>query len=528
MSNFLYNGFDFNELNSKFQLKNISSIYVGEIGQMRLPLLNNQNNGYALNNSTLYNTTPDFLLEKQIDTNIITLLKYDGTNDIFKFYKTIDLQNNVRIKNSLNPIEPQDLVTKSFLESSIGGFGDGSVTSVGVSTSTNGLAITGSPITLSGTININLSNQLQNFSSLGMGNVNQVLATGVSNNFVWKNVGTVTSVGLNTPINSGITITNTPIIDSGSIAIDLSSNLKAFNTLGYGLNGQVLTIDNGAYSWVTPLSGGNVTGSSSTSINALALWNNTTGTSLGSTNFTLNVNGNLDLNFKRIVSAQDPVSAQDYTTKNYVDTIPHGLVMFTSSGSWVVPAKVTSFKVTLIGGGAGGGGASAASSSGGGGGAGGVSIKIYSNIASGTVYNFVIGNAGTGGVGGNAGTNGGNSTFSTDLTANGGVGGPFGANSSSTIIRGGLGGTAMGGNINLQGGEGGCVLAQNAYKPSGAGGNSYLGQGGIGVATASGNTVNGISPLDTAYGAGGSGGLKSGTSNANGGNGIGGCTIIEW
>jgi len=321
MSNFLYNGFDFNELNSKFQLKNISSIYVGEIGQMRLPLLNNQNNGYALNNSTLYNTTPDFLLEKQIDTNIITLLKYDGTNDIFKFYKTIDLQNNVRIKNSLNPIEPQDLVTKSFLESSIGGFGDGSVTSVGISTSTNGLAITGSPITVSGTININLSNQLQNFSSLGMGTVNQVLATGVSNNLVWKNVGTVTSVGLNTPINSGITITNTPIIDSGSIAIDLSSNLKAFNTLGYGLNGQVLTIDNGAYSWVTPLSGGNVTGSSSTSINALALWNNTTGTSLGSTGFTLDVNGNLNLNSKRIVSAQEPVSAQDYATKNYIDTL---------------------------------------------------------------------------------------------------------------------------------------------------------------------------------------------------------------
>lgn len=321
MSNFLYDGFDFNELNSKFQLKNISSIYVGEIGQMRLPLLNNQNNGYALNNSTLYNTIPDFLLEKQIDTNIITLLKYDGTNDIFKFYKTIDLQNNVRIKNSLNPIEPQDLVTKSFLESSIGGFGDGSVTSVGVSTSTNGLAITGSPVTSSGTININLSNQLQNFSSLGMGTVNQVLATGVSNNFVWKNVGTVTSVGLNTPINSGITITNTPIIDSGNINIDLASNLKAFNTLGYGLNGQVLTIDNGAYSWVTPLSGGNVTGSSSTSINALALWNNTTGTSLGSTGFTLDVNGNLNLNSKRIVSAQEPVSAQDYATKNYIDTL---------------------------------------------------------------------------------------------------------------------------------------------------------------------------------------------------------------
>lgn len=321
MSNFLYDGFDFNELNSKFQLKNISPIYVGEIGQMRLPLLNNQNNGYALNNSTLYNTTPDFLLEKQIDTNIITLLKYDGTNDIFKFYKTIDLQNNVRIKNSLNPIEPQDLVTKSFLESSIGGFGDGSVTSVGVSTSTNGLAITGSPVTSSGTININLSNQLQNFSSLGMGTVNQVLATGVSNNFVWKNVGTVTSVGLNTPINSGITITNTPIIDSGNINIDLASNLKAFNTLGYGLNGQVLTIDNGAYSWVTPLSGGNVTGSSSTSINALALWNNTTGTSLGSTGFTLDVNGNLNLNSKRIVSAQEPVSAQDYATKNYIDTL---------------------------------------------------------------------------------------------------------------------------------------------------------------------------------------------------------------
>lgn len=321
MSNLLYNGFYFNELNSKFELQNVSPINSGEIGQMRLPLLNNQNSGYTLNTSTPYNINPDFLLEKQIDTNIVTLLKYDGTNDIFKFYKNINLQNSVRISNSLDPINDKDLVTKSFLESSIGGFGDGSVTSVGVSTSTNGLSITGSPITTIGTININLSNQLQNLSSLGMGSLNQVLATGASNNFVWKSVGTVTSVGLTTPINSGITITNTPIIDSGDINIDLASNLKAFNTLGYGLNGQVLTIANGAYSWVTPLSGGNVTGSSATVVNGLALWNNTTGTSLGSTGFTLDVNGNLNLNSKRIVSAQDPVSAQDLSTKNYIDTL---------------------------------------------------------------------------------------------------------------------------------------------------------------------------------------------------------------
>lgn len=321
MSNFLFNGFEFDELNSSFKLQNVCPIYSGETGQMKLPLLNNQNSGYVLNTSTLYNNNPDFLLNQQIDTNIVTLLKYDGTNDIFKFYKNINLQNSSRISNSLDPINDKDLVTKSFLESSIGSFGDGSVTSVGVSTSTNGLSITGSPITVSGTININLSNQLQNLSSLGMGSANQVLATGASNNFVWKSVGTVTSVGINTPINSGIIITNTPIIDLGNINIDLASNLKAFNTLGYGLNGQVLTIDNGGYSWVTPLSGGNVTGSSATVVNGLALWNNTTGTSLGSTGFTLDVNGNLNLNSKRIVSAQDPVSAQDYITKNYIDTL---------------------------------------------------------------------------------------------------------------------------------------------------------------------------------------------------------------
>lgn len=320
MSNFLYDGFDFKELNSKFELKNISPIYVGEVGQMRLPLLNNQNCGYALNTSTPYSSTPDLLLEKQINLNIVTLLKYDGTNDIFKFNKTIDLQNTVKIINSLDPVNSQDLVTKSFLQSSIAGFGSGSVTSINMSTSTNGLSISGSPITVSGTININLSNQLQNLSSLGMGSLDQVLAVGSGNNFVWKSVGTVTSIGINTPINSGIIVTNTPITNSGNINIDLASNLKNFNILGYGLNGQVLTITNGAYSWITPTTG-NVTGSSSTTVNAIALWNNTTGTNLGSSNFTLDVNGNINLNSKRIVSAQDPVSAQDYATKNYIDAL---------------------------------------------------------------------------------------------------------------------------------------------------------------------------------------------------------------
>lgn len=322
MSNFLYDGFEFKELNSKFQLQNISTIYIGEIGEMRLPLLNNQNNGYTLNTSTPYNINPDFLLEKQIDTNIVTLLKYDGTNDIFKFYKNIDLQNSVIISNSLDPINDKDLVTKSFLQSSIGGLGPGTVTSIGLTTNTNGLSISGSPVITGGNININLSNQLQNFSSLGTGSLNQVLAMNSGNNFIWKNVGTLTSIGLTTPINSGITITNTPIIDSGNINIDLSNNLKELNLLGHGLNGQVLSSSNGSYTWITPASGGNVTGDSTTTVNGLALWNNTIGTSLGNTNFTVDVNGNLDLNYKRIVSVQDPVSDQDLTTKKFtVDLI---------------------------------------------------------------------------------------------------------------------------------------------------------------------------------------------------------------
>lgn len=321
MSNFLFNGFEFNQLISSFKLQNITPIYVGETGQMTLPLLNNQGNGYVLNTATLYNNNPDFSLEKQIDTSIITLIKYDGTNDVFKFNKNIDLQSTARISNSLNPINSQDLVTKSFLESSIAGFGSGSVTSVNIDTSTNGLSISGSPVTVSGTININLSNQLQNFSLLGMGSSNQVLATNSAGSFIWKNVGTVTSVGINTNINSGILVENSPVIDSGNINLSLSNNLQSFNSLGYGSNGQVLTINNGNYSWTTPQSGGNVTGNNSTIVNALSLWNNVTGTSLGSTNFILDINGNLNLNSKRIVLAQDPVSPQDYATKNYIDIL---------------------------------------------------------------------------------------------------------------------------------------------------------------------------------------------------------------
>lgn len=190
------------------------------------------------------------------------------------------------------------------------------------------------------------------------------------------------------------------------------------------------------------------------------------------------------------------------------------IVVFTSSGTWTIPAGVTKAKVTVVGAGGGGGsGFTSSGSHGTGGSAGGAAIIVRELV--GATASIVIGSGGGGGdgtFGGTAGGAGGNSTFtnnSVTTTANGG-----GATPSATVpANGGIG---VDGTLNITGGAG-------ALPSATLGGASLLGFGGVGKNNAGDKSNAG-------FGGGGGAGLGS-TSNATmrtGGNGGNGIVVIEF
>lgn len=171
------------------------------------------------------------------------------------------------------------------------------------------------------------------------------------------------------------------------------------------------------------------------------------------------------------------------------------LTVFTSSGTWSVPAGVTKCKVTVTGGGAGG--------SDYGGGSGATGIRIY-NLSGGSAT-VTVGAAGA------AGSNGGNSSFAysgTTVTGGGGLNSPFGAPAAATN-----------GNINISGGMGQMRCAQSGTNSGGVGGASYWGGGG----SSQGNFNGGMPGV--AFGSGGGGG---GSNNNTGADGAPGIVVIEF
>lgn len=128
------------------------------------------------------------------------------------------------------------------------------------------------------------------------------------------------------------------------------------------------------------------------------------------------------------------------------------LTTFTSSGTWTVPAGVTTALVTVIGGG-GNGGSGAITSGGGGGGSGGVASDYVTGLTPGSNVTVTVGGAG------------GTSSFGAFLSATGGSNGANG--SGSTPGNGGAGGVGSG-TFGFDGIRGG--IASNAGSGSGGGG----------------------------------------------------------
>lgn len=186
-----------------------------------------------------------------------------------------------------------------------------------------------------------------------------------------------------------------------------------------------------------------------------------------------------------------------------------------STLTWVKPSVLSYIAVGVQAAGAGAAGVNAGSGGqgAGAGGAGAYAWKIYTaSVLSNT--SLTVGALGTGGAAGaNNGTAGGNSTFAatSSILCTGGGAGDFNG-------PGGAGGVATGGDININGQEGGS--GGSGLPPSGGGGgNSFLGNGAQPIYT-SGNGTNG-----TGFGSGGSAGVGTSTTRA-GGNGTNGIVVI--
>jgi Glycine-rich domain len=237
---------------------------------------------------------------------------------------------------------------------------------------------------------------------------------------------------------------------------------------------------------------------------------------------------------------------------------------FTSSGTFNVPAGLTSIWLTMIGGGGGGGTTIVAGNGGGGGGTGEiVQQDPIPCTASGTIT-VTIGAAGAGGASGQVtaqpGQNGGDTSITSNgvqYFARGGKGATAGAiGGAGGGIRGGAGGTTGGfGAFGAQesptyfggvgGGSGGALAANpgiagtgNAGYPTGSangisvasqagGGGGSNSQWGIGGVGGNGGSAGGNAP-STSYGSGGGGSGGHATTTLGGGNGAPGYVLIQW
>lgn len=201
----------------------------------------------------------------------------------------------------------------------------------------------------------------------------------------------------------------------------------------------------------------------------------------------------------------------------------HGLAIFMSSGSFIVPEGVTQIFITEVGAGGGGGGGSVSLGVGGGGGAGAYIINFPYTVVPLSTYTVTIGIGGAGGIGGGDGSNGGTTSFDV-LSVAGGNGGNGSSGNGGT----GMGGldastsvsTAVvaGGKSQLKGGNG----AKGGAGPSGDGGGggaTPFGVGGDGGANNGNPGINGS-------GGGGAAAANSGSSNVGGVGGNGFCLII--
>lgn len=205
----------------------------------------------------------------------------------------------------------------------------------------------------------------------------------------------------------------------------------------------------------------------------------------------------------RIILASDGVSAWRIVAR----VAAGGMQVFTTSGTFTVPAGVTQVKARVWGGGGAGAGSSVGSAAGGG--AGGGYAEGYFAVTPGAAIPVTVAAAVPGANGGVAGGNGGSSSFGSLATATGGNGGTT-SGGQATV------GTGTGGALNISGGVGiGPVGGQG-----GPGGGAGL-AGSIGYAPSAAGTAG-------SFPGGGGSGAGNNAGAWGGGGGGAGLVIVEW
>ena len=192
---------------------------------------------------------------------------------------------------------------------------------------------------------------------------------------------------------------------------------------------------------------------------------------------------------------------------------------FTSSGTWTRPAGIT--KVIMEVQGAGGGGGHDATlvycRNGGGGGY----AKKFLDVSSITSSTITVGTGGVGIVSAGTPTAGGDSSWADGANTITGGGSPASNNSSSASgFRGGAGGVASGGDINIDGGG-----SFSDVSDSGSFGMSVLGQEGYGLSASVTYQATTAEMNGVGYGGGG-GGRVSGSASPTSGAGANGVVIV--
>ncbi|MDI6046469.1 choice-of-anchor D domain-containing protein [Flavobacterium yafengii] len=216
---------------------------------------------------------------------------------------------------------------------------------------------------------------------------------------------------------------------------------------------------------------------------------------------------------------------------------------FSTSGTFTVPAGITSIQVEAWGGGGAGGGATGNPSAGGGGGGGGYVKNTSLTVIPGTTYTVTVGNGGVGSTG--TGGAGNSSWFGSTITllavgGNGGNGASGNLSTASGATASTSGNIGWSSGFNYYGGAGGTGAILGASSGGGGGsagttsnGNSALIMlGGAAVtgggAGATGLNINSDGDPSVALGGAGAGARATTGADKSGGNGYKGQVIISW
>jgi len=299
-----------------------------------------------------------------------------------------------------------------------------------------------------------------------------------------RNLGFRTTATVNTLLAGTVTATE--------LATDAVTNAKLAGSITFD---KITSVSNTAIT-------GNIISSQITSVANTQITGLITGTQMANTAVTAGVYGGASNAASITVDAQGRITSVSnvvWTNTSIVSSPIATMNVFTSNGTFTIPAGVTKVRVTVVGGG--GNGGTYAPDFGGGGGGGGTAIKILTGLTPGNTLLYTVGAAGaTSSV-----ANGTQLIVTGNISATGGA--------SGGAITGGAGGTGINGDLNISGAQGGGSVTEagqgSAVWLNGVGGSSMLGFGGS-------STLQVTGSAGQSYGGGASGSRNAARSGAAG------------